>query len=111
MPYPLLVLASYSFITMTLLFAFQVLHDLFLLILLLVRHLGLITAIPFSPGRRAIAVAGLGLAAGAYGFREAVGIPDVKTTEVMLDRLPSKLDGLVIVHITDLHATDRKSVV
>ena len=105
MPYPVLVLASYSFIALTLLFVILALHDLLSLVLLLVRQFGLAAAIPFSPGRRAVAIAGCGLAAGAYGFREAVGVPDVRTTEVFLDRLPPELDGMAIAHITDLHAT------
>ena len=105
MPYPILVLASCSFIVMTLLFVTLVLFDLLSLVLFLGRRIGLATAIPFSPGRRAVALAGVGLAAGIYGFREAVAIPEVRTTEVVLDRLPAELDGLVIAHITDLHAT------
>ena len=105
MPYPILVLASYSFIAMTLLFVVLVLYDLVALVLFVARRIGLATAVPFSPGRRAVTLAGLGLAVGAYGFREAVIVPEVKTTEVVLDRLPPELDGLVIAHLTDLHAT------
>ncbi|MCC8194455.1 MAG: metallophosphoesterase, partial [Deltaproteobacteria bacterium] len=105
MPYPMLLLASYSFVVMTLLFAILVFRDIGLLALFIVRQLGLVTAIPFSPGRRALALAGLGLAAGAYGFREAVKVPGVAAREVLLDRLPPELDGLVIAQITDLHAT------
>ncbi|SBV90534.1 Metallophosphoesterase [uncultured delta proteobacterium] len=105
MPYPMLVLASYSFIVMTLLFAILVGRDLVILVLFFVRQLGLVTAIPFSPGRRAVGLAGLGIVAGAYGFREAVRVPDVRTTDVVLDRLPPELDGLTVVQITDLHAT------
>ena len=105
MPYPLLVLASYSFIVMTLLFVILVARDLVLVVRFLVRQLGLVTAIPFSPGRRAVAIAGLGLAVGARGFQQAVTAPGVKTTEIVLDRLPPELDGLTVVQITDLHAT------
>lgn len=105
MPYPMLVIASYSFIVMVLLFAILVLRDVGLLVLWLVRHAGVHAHIPFSPGRRAVAIAGLGLAAGAYGYREAVRVPDVRTTEIPLARLPKELDGLTIVQITDLHAT------
>ena len=105
MPYPMLVLASYSFIVMMLLFVFLVVRDLGLLVLWLVRHAGLHAHIPFSPGRRAVAVAGLGLAVGAYGYRSAVRVPDVRTTQIALDRLPPELDGLTVVQMTDLHAT------
>lgn len=104
MPYPMLALASYSFIVMTLLFVFLVVRDLGLFALWLVHHAGLHVQIPFSPGRRAIAVAGLGLAVGAYGYRSAVRVPNVRTTEIALDRLPPELDGLTVVQVTDLHA-------
>lgn len=105
MPYPLLVLLSYSFIVMALLFVILVVRDLALFILFLARLAGAPMQIPFSPGRRAVAVAGLGLAAGAYGFRQAVNVPDVRTVEVALPRLPKELDGVSIVQLTDLHAT------
>lgn len=105
MPYPLLVAASWSFIVMTLLFVFLVLRDAGLLVLWLVRLAGLPARAPFSPGRRAVAVAGLGLAVGTAGYHAAVRVPAVRTTEIALARLPAALDGFSIAHVTDLHAS------
>ncbi len=103
MPYPLLVLASFSFILITLLFAVLVVRDVALLLLFFIRR-GHPVFVPFSPGRRALFIAGLGLALGARGYCQAVRPPEVRTTEITLDRLPPELDGLVIAQITDLHA-------
>lgn len=105
MPYPVLVLWSFSFITLAVLFALLLIRDIFRVAVKLVRTVRGKGRIPFSPGRRAMVLGGAGLALGAYGFREAVRPPDVRTTEVVLDRLPRALDGLVVVQITDLHAT------
>lgn len=105
MPYPLLVVTSCSFILMTVLFAVTLIRDCAMLILRLARFFGAGYGIPFSPGRRAAITAGLGVTLGVYGFTRAVRPPDVRTTEIVLDRLPPELDGLVIAHVTDLHAT------
>lgn len=105
MPYPLLVVASCSFILMSVLFAVTLIRDCVLLILLPARFLGAGCGIPFSPGRRAAITAGFGAVLGVYGYVRAVRPPDVRTTEIVLDRLPPELDGLVIAHVTDLHAS------
>ncbi len=105
MPYPLLVLASFSFILMAVLFIVLLVRDLALLVLFLVKFMGGPALLPFSPGRRAALTAGLGLAFGIYGYRAAIRAPRVRTTEILLNRLPPELDGLVIAQITDLHAT------
>jgi predicted MPP superfamily phosphohydrolase len=51
---------------------------------------------------------GLGAAAvllSALGVWQAVRVPDVKTIEITLPRLPPALDGFRLVHLTDLHAS------
>ena len=105
MPYPLLVLTSFAFILMTVLFTVLLIRDVVLLALFLVKLAGGPALPPFSPGRRTVLAAGLGLTLGVYGYRSALNAPEVRTTEIVLDRLPPELDGLVIAHITDLHAT------
>lgn len=105
MPYPALVFFGVTYVTLVLLFALLAIRDLLLLLFALVKLAGAKMDIPFSPSRRALAVAGLGGALGVYGFRNAVAAPDVYTVEVPFERLPKELDGFTLVHITDLHAT------
>ncbi|MDL2210546.1 metallophosphoesterase [Desulfovibrio sp. OttesenSCG-928-O18] len=105
MPYPLLVIASFGFILVAVLFALLLVRDLFLIVLFLVRQTGFLAPAPFSAERRAFAVAGLGLVLAARGYQQAVTAPDERAVEIRLDRLPPELDGLVIAHVTDLHAT------
>lgn len=57
-----------------------------------------------APGLRA----GVGAAAmllSAFGVWQAVRVPDVRDVEIELAQLPSELDGLQLVQLTDLHAS------
>lgn len=105
MPYPMLVFFGLTFTTLAVVFALLLIRDVALLLFALLKLVRVKTAIPFSPSRRAVAVAGLGGALGVYGFRNAVTAPDVRSVEVRLPRLPKELDGITIAQITDLHAT------
>lgn len=105
LPYPLLLGLSYAFVALTLIFALLLLRDLVFLGLFLARRLAPATRVPFSPGRRAVVLSGLGLTLGAYGVKQGLKTPEVRTTEVPLPRLPAALDGLTVVQLTDLHAS------
>lgn len=105
MPYPALVFFGLTFTTLAVLFALLLIRDVALLLFALIKLIGVKASIPFSPSRRALAVAGLGGALGVYGFRNAVSAPDVHSVEISLARLPKELDGITIAQITDLHAT------
>jgi predicted MPP superfamily phosphohydrolase len=59
-----------------------------------------ITAVQWSGGLAAAA-----LILSAIGVWQAVRVPDVRTVEIALDRLPAELDGLRVVQLTDLHAS------
>lgn len=51
---------------------------------------------------------GIGITAAllaAVGVKEAIRIPEVKTIEITLARLPSEFDGFRLVQLTDLHAS------
>lgn len=41
----------------------------------------------------------------AVGVKEAIRVPDVKTIEITLERLPKEFDGFRLVQLTDLHAS------
>lgn len=51
------------------------------------------------------ALAGSALILAAIGVWQAVRVPDVRTVEITLDRLPRELDGLRLVQLSDLHAS------
>ena len=69
------------------------------------RLLGLPLSLPFSWAKRAAFLVVLALAVSAYGEWQAMRVPDVRAEEVTLDRLPPALDGLVLVQVSDLHAS------
>lgn len=85
-----------------------------LALLLLIRDLlGIVVwALRGRPGRVLLGGSRLGIALGlistglsAVGVWQAIRVPDVKTMEIVLPRLPAELDGLRIVQLTDLHAS------
>lgn len=43
---------------------------------------------------------------GGIGARNALGTPEIIPTVITLPRLPSALDGLRIVQLSDLHVSD-----
>lgn len=47
----------------------------------------------------------LAVALAAIGVWQAVRVPDVKTLEIVLPKLPPELDGFRVVQLTDLHAS------
>lgn len=59
----------------------------------------------FSPGRRQALMLIASALPAAYGVRQAVILPEVRNTEVILPRLPKELDGLRIAQLTDLHVS------
>jgi predicted MPP superfamily phosphohydrolase len=59
-----------------------------------------VTAIHWSTALLAVA-----LTLSATGVWQAVSVPDVRTVEIRLDRLPAELDGFTLVQLTDLHAS------
>lgn len=69
---------------------------------------------PKEAGLRRVASSALGLRWGlavaamllaAFGVREAIRVPDVRTVEVVLPGLPEDMDGMRLVQLTDLHAS------
>lgn len=85
-----------------------------LALLLLIRDLlGIVVwALRGRTGRVLLGGSRLGIALGlistgllAVGVWQAIRVPDVKTMEIVLPRLPAELDGLRIVQLTDLHAS------
>lgn len=105
LPYYPLILTSWLFISLALLFVLLLARDAVLLVRFLARKAGFLRPRPFSPGRRALGAAGIALVLGGVSVRQAMQVPNVRRSDVLLDRLPPEMDGLSLVHITDLHAT------
>ncbi|MGE6917518.1 metallophosphoesterase [Achromobacter kerstersii] len=87
---------------------------LLLAMLLLVRDVAGAAVYGFSRvrGKRLWAARGWGVGAAlvsvvlsAIGVWQAVRVPDVKTLEIALPKLPPELDGFKLVQLTDLHAS------
>lgn len=57
----------------------------------------------FSPGRRAALLAGFAAVPATYAVHKAVSLPEPRQWEERSAALPPALDGLSIVHLTDLH--------
>nr|WP_255469065.1 metallophosphoesterase [Achromobacter sp. UMC46] len=55
--------------------------------------------------RLTLGAAVVAVALSAIGVWQAVRVPDVKTLEVVLPKLPPELDGFRVVQLTDLHAS------
>ena len=59
----------------------------------------------FSSGRLALGLCGMAVVLSAIGVWQGVRVPSVRKREITINNLPSGLDGLTIVQLTDLHAT------
>ena len=58
---------------------------------------------PFPRTAASIAILSAALLISLYGTWNAVRVPNVRTEEVVLDRLPRQLDGMNVVLLADLH--------
>ncbi|MDR2050425.1 MAG: metallophosphoesterase [Deltaproteobacteria bacterium] len=57
----------------------------------------------FSPGRRQALLVCMAAVPAAYAVRQAVNVPETRSLEVRLPRLPRALDGFTLAQISDLH--------
>lgn len=80
-----------------------VLKDGLALLLWLSRCLGSSWHLPFTPAMRSGGLVVAALALGIYGTWQSMRVPDVRTVEITLPKLPVSLDGFSIVQLTDLH--------
>ena len=73
------------------------------LVLWLTRLMGLSWQLPFSAVVRNSGIVLVALALGLFGTWQSLRVPQVKSIEVKIPRLPAVLDGFSIVQLTDLH--------
>jgi predicted MPP superfamily phosphohydrolase len=103
LPAPLLLTMEILYASMVILVFLLLIKDGLALLLWLGRCLGSSWHLPFSS---AIQGSGLVLAAlvlGIYGTWQAIRVPNVRTIEIALPRLPGRLDGFSIVQLSDIH--------
>jgi hypothetical protein len=67
------------------------------------RWLGSSWHLPFTPEMRSGGLVLAALVLGIYGTWQAIRVPDVRTIEITLPRLPVSLDGFSIVQLSDIH--------
>jgi predicted MPP superfamily phosphohydrolase len=103
LPGPLLLLLEALYAAMVILFFLLLLKDGLALLLWLGRCMGASWQMPFSPTVRSAGIVSAALALAVFGTWQSVRVPDVRTVELSLPRIPAALDGFSIVQITDVH--------
>lgn len=102
---PLVLLLSLEFLYafMIILTFLLVVKDVLALLLWLSRWLGSFWHLPLTPAIRSGGLVLAALILSVYGTWQSLRVPDVRTIEVTLPRLPVRLDGFSIVQLTDIH--------
>ncbi|WP_374293354.1 metallophosphoesterase [Sphingomonas sp.] len=97
-PRPVVILFNWAFGTLVLLWCLQIVLDLGLLTMAIVRwqHVGL-------PDAARYGAMGLAAVAGAVALSNAVRVPPIKDVEVEIAGLPPQFEGYRVLQLTDLH--------
>ncbi len=103
LPYPLLLSLEILYGFMIILAFLLLCKDGLALLLWLGRWLDSSWHLPFSPATRSVGLVLTALVLSIYGTWQSLRVPDVRTIEITLPRLPAKLDGFSIVQLTDIH--------
>lgn len=103
LPRFIIILAGWLYATLLFLFILVVIRDIAGCALWLACKAGFAIDLKFMTWPAALGMVMLSLACSTYSLYEAIRLPDIKKKEVLLKHLPSELDGLTIVQITDLH--------
>ena len=105
MPFAVLVVLGWLFGAYILLAVFLLFKDAAAILFLLLRKAGIGFSFSFSTARTSGIMLGSALALSGFGVWQAVRVPNVRTVEVVLPRLPAELDGFRLVQLTDLHVS------
>ncbi len=103
LPYGLLLSLEILYAFMIILTFLLVVKDALALLLWLSRWLGSSWDLPLTPAIRGGGLVLAALILSLYGIWQSLKVPDVRTIEVTLPRLPVSLDGFSIVQLTDIH--------
>lgn len=103
LPRSALLIMEALYAALVVLFCLLLLKDALLLCLWIARRCGLSLSfpLPLTPLKAGMTV--LALALGIWGTWESVRVPDIRTVELRLAKLPPALDGFSIAHLTDTH--------
>lgn len=103
LPRSFLLLMEVLYGTLFILFFMLLLKDIFMLFLLVGKYFGKSWTLPFSLTSLKLGCTVLAFALGSWGTWQSVRVPDVRTVELRLAKLPPTLDGFSIVQLTDTH--------
>lgn len=103
LPGPLLLTMEILYASMVILVFLLLVKDVLALLLWLSRWLGSSWHLPFSPAIRSVGLVLAALVLGIYGTWQSLRVPDVRTIEIALTKLPVSLDGFSIVQLSDIH--------
>lgn len=106
LPMLVLMVLGWLFIAMMIAFFLLLVHDLIWLMMRTIQLLGVSAALPLPDWKRITGLCVLALLISGIGIWQGVRVPDIRVQEVRLSRLPKALDGLKVVHLTDLHISD-----
>ncbi|GHU25750.1 metallophosphoesterase [Betaproteobacteria bacterium] len=105
-PFTVVVVLGWLFGAFVLLAIFLLLKDVGALLLFVFgKATGIRPALPITVAHLNGCLAAAALLLSAIGVWQATRVPDVRTVEIALDRLPAELDGLRLVQLTDTHAS------
>ena len=104
-PAAALAFLGWLFGALLLLAVFLALKDVSTVLFFLLGKAGWRPDLPFTVAAWNGALAATALVLAGIGVWQAVRVPDVRTVEITLDRLPPELDGLRLVQLSDLHAS------
>lgn len=103
LPVPVMLAAEALYAALLVLFFLALIKDAAGLGLRAARLFGAPWHLPFTPGLRCALLMVLALGSGIWGTWQAVRVPDVRTVEVALPKLPAELEGFTLVQLSDLH--------
>jgi len=103
LPVPVLLTAEALYASLVVLFFLALIKDFGALACWLSRLMGTGWHLPFSPSVRGAALVLLALGSGIWGSIQAVRVPDVRTVEVALPKLPAELEGFTLAQLSDIH--------
>jgi uncharacterized protein len=103
LPHLLLLFMEILYASMVILAFLLLLKDGLALLLWLGRCFGTSWPLPFTPEIRGGGLVLAALILGIFGTWQSVRIPDIRTIEITLPKLPANLDGFSIVQLSDIH--------
>jgi hypothetical protein len=103
LPYGLLLSLEILYAFMIILAFLLVVKDVLTLLLWLSRWLGSSWYLPLTLAIRSGGLVVAALVLSLYGTWQSLRVPDVRTVEITLPRLPVSLDGFSIVQLSDIH--------